>query len=351
MKKIIIISIVVALIGSMAWVLASNKKEIDSRKEVKTSRESIAVTVVPAEIKKADNNLSLVGTANANREVTVASESAGRITQINFKLGDYVSQGTVLARVDDAYKRMALENAQIAYDKNKEDYERYKILREGDAVTETQLRDMRVAYENATIQLDNAKKQLNDTRIVAPFSGYITSKNTELGAYVNVGTAVAGIADISQLKVTLSVSEGNVYTLRQGQEVNVSTPVYPDKKFTGKVSNISQKGDNSHTYPVEITIANSKDYPMKAGTYVNVFIEQGASVPTLMIPRDAIVSSVKDPSVYLVNGDIVKLVKISTGRDYQAYIEVTNGLKEGDKVVTNGQINLMDGAKIEIIKN
>ncbi|MCL1943226.1 MAG: efflux RND transporter periplasmic adaptor subunit [Candidatus Azobacteroides sp.] len=351
MKKTIIIAIIAVTIGSIVWILAGNKKEIDSRKETKTTADVIAVTAASAETRKADNQLNLVGTAEANREVTVASEIAGKITQINFKLGDYVNQGTVLARVDDAYKRMTLENAQIAYDKNKEDYERYKVLREGDAATETQLRDMKVAYENSVIQLDNAKKQLNDTRIVAPFSGYIISKNTELGAYVNAGTAIAGIADISQLKVVVSVSESNVYTLRSGQEVNVSTPVYPNNKFTGKITNISPKGDDSHSYPVEIAVPNSKDHPLKAGTYVNINIDRGQSAPSLMIPRDAIVSSVKDPSVYLVNGENVKLTKITTGRDFQSYIEVTGGLKEGDKVVTNGQINLMDGAKVSIIKN
>lgn len=351
MKKITFIAVIVLLIGSIVWVLAGNKKEIDSRKEVKTTTEAISVTVASAEIQKTDNQLGLVGTAEACREVTVASESEGKIVQINFKLGDYISQGAVLACVDDTYKRLALENAQIAYNKYKEDHERYKTLREGDAVSETQLRDMRVAFENSAIQLENVKKQLNDTRIVAPFSGYITSKSIELGTYVRSGVAIAEIADISQLKVILSVSENNVYTLCQGQEVNVSTPVYPNDKFTGKISNISQKGDNSHTYPVEVLIANSKEHPIKAGTYVNVRIEQGESAPTLMIPRDAIVSSVKDPSVYLIDGETAKLIKITTGRDFQSNIEVTNGLKEGDKVVTNGQINLMDGAQIKLIDN
>lgn len=69
-----------------------------------------------------------------------------------------------------------------------------------------------------------------------------------------------------------------------------------------------------------------------------------------MIPRDAIVSSVKDPSVYVVKGETVELVKINTGRNYNSYLEVTSGISEGNQVVTNGQINLVDGARITIIK-
>ncbi|KAA6299846.1 MAG: hypothetical protein EZS26_004016, partial [Candidatus Ordinivivax streblomastigis] len=127
--------------------------------------------------------------------------------------------------------------------------------------------------------------------------------------------------------------------------------VYPKANYKGTVSHISPQGDNSHTYPVEIVISNSREYPLKAGTYVNVQINIGQSAPALMISRDAIVSSVKEPSVYLIDGDVAKLTKITVGREAGSSLEVLSGLNENDMVVTNGQINLMDGAKVSIIKN
>jgi len=96
-------------------------------------------------------------------------------------------------------------------------------------------------------------------------------------------------------------------------------------------------------------IANSGKNKLKAGTYVNVSVNMGKSGKALMIPRDAIVSSVKDPSVYIIEGQIAKLVKITTGRNFNSNLEVVAGLKESDKVVTNGQINLTDGAKVSVI--
>ena len=208
---------------------------------------------------------------------------------------------------------------------------------------------MRIGYENAAIQLENAKKQLDDTKIVAPFSGYITSKNTELGAFVNMGTAIAGIADISQLKVQLTVSESDVYQLHTGMEAHVTTDVFPNTTFKANISGIGQRGNNAHTYPVEILIANNSKNPLKAGTYVNVNVNADKTGKMLMIPRDAIVSSVKEPSVYVVKGDMVQLTRITTGRQYNAYIEALAGLDEGEQVVTNGQINLTDGAKVSVI--
>jgi RND family efflux transporter MFP subunit len=179
----------------------------------------------------------------------------------------------------------------------------------------------------------------------------ITSKNTELGAYVNPGVPIAGIADISRLKVQIAVSEANAYQLREGKEVTVSAAVYPGVTFRGAITSISPKGSHSHTFPVEITIANNDKHPLKAGTYVNANVDMGKTGTALMIPREAIVSSVKDPSVYVVRGESVELVKITAGSDYNSFLEVTEGIAIGDMVVTNGQINLMDGAKVSVIQN
>lgn len=351
MKKntIIVSATIVVLLSLMTWTLASNKKVIDSRKEVKTAQSDIAVAVASTEMKETNGDLELVGTAQPCKEVNIASESAGKIVQVNFKMGDFVTKGKVLAKIDDTYKRLAYNNAKLNFDKYKDDLNRYQALRNGDAISDTQLRDIKLGYENAAIQLENAKKQWDDTKITAPFSGYITAQNTELGAYVNVGAAIAGIADISELKVVLDVSETNAYELRQGQQINVTTDVHPEARYTGKISNISPKASASHTYPVEVLISNNGKDKLKAGTYVNVSVNMGKSGKALMIPREAIVSSVKDPSVYVIAGNTAKLVKINTGRSFNSNLEVVAGLSEGDKVVTNGQINLIDGAKVSVI--
>ena len=148
MKKVAIIvtvSVIVVCVGLMAWKLSANKKEIDTKKEVNTTIESIAVTTVNVQKQSTKTDLSFTGITEANQNVKVASKASGEIKEINFKLGDYVSKGQVLARVDDAYAKFALENAKINYQKYEEDLKRYKTLHEGDAVSETQLRDIQVA--------------------------------------------------------------------------------------------------------------------------------------------------------------------------------------------------------------
>lgn len=349
-KVTIVILICVVLSGAMILTLANNKKEIDSKKEIKVGNATIAVSVVPAKTLELGNQLSLVGSADPIKEVVVSAETSGKIIKMNFKAGDFVTQGAVLAKVEDTYKRLAYESAQLNCNKFKEDYERFQNLRKGDAVTETQLRDMRLGYENAQIQLENAKKQLEDTKITMPFSGFITSKNTEVGAFVNFGTPIASIADISQLKVSLGVSESDAYQLKVGQSVNITTDIYPDVKYAAKISSIGAKSNTAHIYPVEIMISNNGKNKLKAGTYVSVQVDMAQSKKALVIPRESIISTIKDPTVYVVEGDIARLVKINVGRIHNSYLEVISGLSEGDQVITNGQINLTDGSKITVVK-
>lgn len=348
-KKTIAISLVVLfLAGTMVYTLANNKREIDSKKEVEIIESRIAVTVESAQMRLIDNQLRFTGTAEPIKEVIVGAEISGKITHVYCQEGKYVTKGSILAKVDDTYKRLAYDNALLNFNKFKEDYERYQVLKEGNAITEMQLRDIKIGFENAQIQLKNAEKQLADTDIRAPFSGFVTTKHIEEGAFANMGTPIAEIADISKLKVILSVSESDVYNLRLGQEATVTTDVYPENDFMAQISSIGSRGNKSHIYPVEIVISNSSENPLKAGTYVNVDVDMGATAQKLMIPRDAIIGSIKEPSVYVTDGEIAQLVKINTGKDYNSYIEITSGLKEGDKVITTGQINLADGVKLRI---
>jgi len=146
------------------------------------------------------------------------------------------------------------------------------------------------------------------------------------------------------------VSEMNAYELQRGQTVSVTTDVHPEASYKGTISNISPKASASHTYPVEIMIANNGKDKLKAGTYVKVNVNMSNKENVLMIPRDAIVSSLKDPSVYLVKNNIAQLMKIGVGRNFNSFIEVVSGLNEGDQVVTNGQINLTGSSKVSVIK-
>jgi membrane fusion protein (multidrug efflux system) len=351
MKKIILIIIGVLLLGSMSFKLYENKTIIDQKNKINISK-SYKVTVTTQKVfrKSMDKKLVLVGSVISNQETQILSQAAGEITTLNFKLGDFKAKGSLLAQVDNKVKKLALETAMLNYAKLSEDYLKYKKLYEGNAASETQFREIRFASENARIQVEQAKQQLEYTRITAPFSGYIISKSIESGTYVNLGNPVASIVDIAKLKIALSVSESDAYVLKTGKKVDVSTAQYPDVKYKGTISYISPKSDKTHAYPIEISIENISKYPLKAGTFVSVDIDLKTSAIPLLIPREALVGSINDARVYLYENGIANLHKITIGHDYNEYLEVLEGLKENELVITSGQINITDKSNVELVK-
>jgi RND family efflux transporter MFP subunit len=352
MKRILTIVAILAVIALVGFRLMNNKKQIDSKKQMPdTTGVQVSVNVAPVQSRVSERNLTLVGTVIANKVIDVKTEVQGTLTNLNFELGDQVRQGQVLARVDAKVKSLAVSTAEQTLANAKQNVERYTNLFKGGAATESQLQQYQLTYDNARNQLEQARKELSNTSVLAPISGIITQKPVETGAFVNMGASIGTVVDVSKLKVQLNVAERDVYALKPGDPVNLTTSVYPGVTFQGKITFISPRGDEAHNYPVEIQLVNQAKNPLKAGTYVDVAFNRKSQAPTLQIPREALVGSIKEAQVYVVAADnVVKLRKITVGADNGAWLEVQEGLKEGEKVVTTGQINLTDNTRVAVIQ-
>lgn len=352
MKRIITILAIVAILGLVAFRLINNKKVIESKKQVKTiSAQSVAVNVASVQSRVSEKNLSLVGTVIPNKEIEIKSEVQGKLTSLTFELGDIVRQGQTLARVDDKIRSIAVANAEQNLANAKQNLQRYTNLHKGGAATEAQLQQYQLQHENALNQVAQARKELSNTTIVAPITGIITKKSVESGAFANVGAPIATIVDVTKLKVQLNVAERDVYTLKVGDPVEITAVVYPGVTFKGGITFISPSGDVAHNYPVEVSIVNQEKNPLRAGTYVNIAFNRKNGVATLQIPREALVGSIKNAQVYVVDDkNVVHLRKITIGSDNGASLEVLDGLQEGERVVTTGQINLADSTQVAVIK-
>ncbi len=269
MKRIKLIIVLVLVIGAVIAILMNNKSKLEARS--KTERlESYPVTLAPVETKQIGNTIEMVGTINGNNDVAVVSEASGKVTKVYVKVGDYKSAGSVLFQLDDELKLAAYKTAQVNYDKAKKDFERFDALYKGKSVTDAQYEGSKLAYQSAEANYIVAKREYEDAKVKTPISGVVTSRIMDIGSYVNKGTVVANVVDISNLKVKLNVAEKDVFKLKTGDKVEISTDVYPGAVFTGKIATISSKGDEAHTYPVEITLQNSRENPLKAGMFGKV---------------------------------------------------------------------------------
>jgi RND family efflux transporter MFP subunit len=348
MKKMIIIVIALAVSALIVFRLSTNFKKVNASKDVSTDLAYVSVNVSPVSKMAISDQLQLTGYMEAYSEIDVAAEAQGKITSLNAELGQVISKGSIIATIDDKLKRLAVQTAGISVAKLKKDLERYTNLYKGGTVTEQQLNEAQNLYDNAEIQLQQAEKQLVDATIQSPLSGVITKKQVEEGEYINIGNAIVTIVDISRLKIKLNVSEVNVYQLKQGDKTRITTDIYPGVTFEGNISFISSQGDDSHNYPVEIVIPNNQKHPLKSGTFANVMIKLPVAAEALYIPRESLLGSITEASVYVAENNKAILKKIVVGNGNDKFIKVISGLKEGEEVILNGQINLSENKAIKI---
>lgn len=349
MKKIIIIVASLAILALIVWRLVSNHEKINAKKDVSTDLSYVSVEVTPVKKMSISDSLQLVGYLEAYSEIDIVAQSSGIITSLKAELGQTKFKGDIIASVDDKLKQLSVKTAKISVAKLKKDLERYENLYKGGTTSEQQLNEAQNLYDNAVIQLEQAEKQLSDATIKSPINGVITKKQVEEGEYINIGSPIVTIVDISRLRIKLNVSEANVYQLKLNDEATITTDVYPGITFEGNISFISSQGDDSHNYPVEIVIPNNSKYPLKSGTFTNVMIKLPVAAETLYIPRESLLGSITNAEVYVAENNKAIIKKIVVGNGNDKYIKVISGLKEGDKVIINGQINLSDNKAIKIL--
>jgi len=350
MKKIIII-IIVAAIAVFAVLKLKSSRDKNTTQSVDLNLKEVSVSVADITKQNASFALNFTGTLYPVKELDIPTEINGRISSLNFELGQSFPRGGVIANLDDRTKKLTLENARIDAEKLENDFKRIQNLFNGGTSSQQELDYARFAYETAKNKMNEAEKQLSYTKITTSIAGTITAKNVEEGTYVKEGSTIAKIVDISRLKVKLNVSESNIYFLKKGSKVKITTDVYPGVEFEGIVKYISPDGDDSHNYPVEIEMPNNSKNPLKSGTFVNVKVNIATEREGLFIPRTALTGSIKDAKVYVANNNKAVLQKIVIGNEAGDMLEVTDGLKGQEKIIVSGQVNLTNNKPIRIINN
>ena len=137
-------------------------------------------------------------------------------------------------------------------------------------------------------------------------------------------------------------------SLRNGDSVKVIATVYPDKFFSGKITFIAPMADASLNFPVEVEIENNITKDLKAGMYGTANFTSMENM--MIVPRNAFVGSVKENKIFIVENGIAKLKNVTSGEIIGDKVQILKGLNNDDLVIVTGQINLLDGSKIEIIK-
>lgn len=312
-----------------------------------------AVVLAPVSV---PSTIDAVGSLRAVREVMLAPEVAGRVSEIGFSGGQSVSAGATLVRLFDGPERADLAAAVARENLSRLQLTRARTLAVGGAESTEVLQQRQAEYEQAGAAVRQISARLSQKQIAAPFAGQMGIRQVNLGQYLNPGDKVATLVALDELFVDFSVPQQQLAKLRPGSMVSVRSDAWPGKSFTAIVSAVEPRVDEqTRTLLVEARLAN-RGRLLRPGMFVKATLELEAIPDALVLPVSAIQTSVQGESVVAVRGarakseGVAEFVPVKTGLRFGDSVVVLSGVKAGDVVVTEGQMRIQPGAKVQVTR-
>jgi membrane fusion protein (multidrug efflux system) len=367
-------------------------------KDQPTAAAAITVSAVAATEQPIARFIRATGTLMAEEQADVAAETAGRVVSAAIERGTPVSQGSELVRLSstetDAQLKEAeanaaqiearlgfttggafdvnavpeVQNAKATVELTQSELARIKSLLDQRVVSQSEYDQRRTQLEAARQQYESAKngaaqqyqslqaararvtlarKAHADTVVRAPFSGLVAERLVSTGDYVNKGTKVAVVVRVDPLRVQLTVPEQFISAIAVGQPVAFEVDAYAGRQFEGTIKYVSPGLQaDQRALTIEALVPNGSGV-LKPGLFATARIEQPVKTPGVLVPATAVQASAGTSRVFVVSGDHVDERIVTTGQTVGDQLEITKGLKAGERVATKNIAQLVDGARVD----
>lgn len=296
--------------------------------------------------------LKASSSTRAIRGINVTTEIAGMVKTIFFTPGAIVKEGDVLvqlkAEADTALLRSLEASAELA----RTVYERDKGQYEAKAISKATLDFDEADLKSKEAQVAQQAAIVKKKTIVAPFSGRLGISAVNPGQFLNPGDKIVPLQQLDPIYVDFYVPQQALVRLKVGQTVNVTVDSFPGKIFTGKITTIDPIVDvNTRNVQVEATVANPK-MELVPGMFASTVVQTGAPQKYLTLPQTAVTFNSYGDIIYIVkqtkSSATVTQTFVLTGETRGDQIMILKGLKEGEMVVTSGQLKLKNGSRVNI---
>ncbi len=292
--------------------------------------------------------VELQGTIDAKNNVQVSPKTGGVITAVYVKEGDNVRAGSPIAKIDDQLLNQSVAELQTQLSLANTIYEKQANLWKQQIGTEIQYLQAKNNKEGLERRLATLGTQLGQARVVSPISGVVDQVNVKIGQQAAPGIGLVRVVNLSQLKVVAKVADTYAGSVRKGDGVQVRFPDI-NKTLNSTISFVSTTVDPlSRTFTIEAPLPS--DNSLKPNMLAQVKINDDTSPNTVVINQNLIQSTENGQLVYVAvaeNGKkLAKARLVKTGKSYGGQIEITEGLKAGDQLITQGYQELADGQPI-----
>ncbi|WP_165779113.1 efflux RND transporter periplasmic adaptor subunit [Rhodohalobacter barkolensis] len=292
------------------------------------------------------------GTVEAIDDAMISSETSGRILSIKDR-GERVQKGGVIAQIDDRLIQAQYEAAKTGYELAEDTFNRFESLHADSIISTQDYNSARAQRDQARAQLNQVEKQLQDSKIEAPFSGRIEERFISTGELINPGMPVVRLVNTDLIRVISGVPERYSGEITEGSKVQLNFGGLNGETRESTVTYASNVLDpETRTYAIEVEMRNSEQL-IKPDMVVDLLLERQTLENVIIIPRTAVLRNEDGQSVYIASEQdgekVARLVNVETGSAGGALIQIVNGLSDGDELVVNGVRNLSEGDVLNIL--
>lgn len=346
-KNILIIAAVLVFLVAIKVIFLKPKNKANAPAGTMAKGMPTKVTGFITSSAPLDNIIFSSGTVKAYEEVMLMPEVAGKLVKLNFNEGSTVSKGTLLAKISDSDLQAQLNklNLQVALAKEKEG--RLKSLIDMKGVSQEEYDAASNQVKTMYADIEFTKAQIAKTEIRAPFDGKIGLRLVSEGSFVNNSTVIASMQQTRQLKIDFTVPEKYVALIKQGNKINFHVDNLSET-FTATVNAIEPKIDQQTRNITIRAIYDNDKMNIYPGAFARVELIADKKENAIMIPTEAIIPELKGKKVFVNRGGKAIPVKVITGLRNDARIEIIDGLKVGDTVITTGMMALKPEGEISI---
>jgi membrane fusion protein (multidrug efflux system) len=292
------------------------------------------------------DDVAAVGSLKSNESVVLRPEIAGRIAAIHLREGMPAAKGAVLVALEASTQAAELRQAEANLALSQANHRRTEELYEKKFVSARARDEAGANLKVLEAAVALAQARLQKTQIRAPFAGIVGIRNVSVGDYVKEGQELVNIEDIGTLKADFRLPESYLSRLRKAQSVEVSTDAMPGQTFKGTLDAIDPLLDASGRAISLRARLENPDLKLRPGMFVRVRLAFGGERQGLAVPEEALVPAGDDNFVFRVSEGKAQRVMVKVGQRRDATVEITEGLKAGDEVVSAGQLKLRDGVPV-----
>jgi len=348
----LILLMLISLIIILSMTVSDKKSSIKAEQEAAIKQERPPVNTVVMEVfpGRISNKINLPGTIESWNSLELVSKIAGAIEEVVVNEGDSVQKGDIIARLESDDYRIALDRAEAAYKLAKADFERDKSVYDKGVIPTAELDARQTNMQTAKADLDNATLLYERCTIKAPISGVVRRLDAKIGLYLGIGDPIGNILQIDKVKAVIGIPESDVTAVRNLPAVDLTIQALDDLQVVGKNHFVSPAPETAaRLYRMELEIENP-DHLILPGMFVRANIVKQSRDNALSIPFYSIISRNDEQYIFIENDGVVKKQPVETGIMEQWMVEITSGLKSGDRIVVEGHRDVENDQKVNVVK-